>query len=41
LADVTARIPQKEEHTFKLLSLPLYLVSELERLLQSTYSRPQ
>ena len=34
LADVTSRIPGRKEHTFKLLSLPLYLVSEVRRLVQ-------
>jgi len=35
LVDITSRIPGRPEHTFKLLSLPLYLVSEMKRLVQS------
>ncbi|MBN2802358.1 MAG: AAA family ATPase [Deltaproteobacteria bacterium] len=34
VTEVTSRIPGKKQHTFKLLSLPLYLVSETERLLK-------
>ncbi|MDA3810510.1 MAG: ATP-binding protein [Spirochaetaceae bacterium] len=35
LADITSKIPTRSEHTFKLLSLPLYMVSEMQRLVQS------
>lgn len=35
LADITSRIPGRSEHPFKLLSLPLYLVSEMQRIVQS------
>ncbi len=34
LTSVTSRIPGKAEHTFKLLSLPLYMVSETGRLIR-------
>ena len=35
LIEVNSRIPGKADHTFKLLSLPLYMVSETGRILQS------
>lgn len=35
LTDVTSRIPGRKTHTFQLLSLPLYLVSEIQRIVQS------
>ena len=35
VSDVTSRIPGKKEHSFRLLSLPLYLVSETTRLLNT------
>lgn len=33
VSDVEARIPGKKQHKFKLISLPLYMVSETERIL--------
>jgi uncharacterized protein len=35
LADVVSRIPGRQEHPFKLVSLPLYLASETRRLIRS------
>lgn len=34
-SDVTSRIPGKEQFTFKLLSLPLYMISETKRLIKN------
>ena len=35
ISDVTSRIPGKNSHTFKLISLPLYMISETRRLIRS------
>jgi len=35
VSDVTSRIPGKNIHTFKLISLPLYMISETRRLVRS------
>lgn len=35
ISDVTSRISGKDEHLFRLLSLPLYMVLETRRLIQS------